>query len=143
MGDKEWLKIGWDPYDAAAGHGCSGPYIGDPAIMLYQYLSDAPVDELQRSILFNDYGRVDTFNWDIENGRYEVTVSIGWADTTHSRHRMVLEGQVIFDSFETSPAEPYKVGTVVVDSADGNVTLEAGQTDEYTMLNWMSIVPAT
>jgi hypothetical protein len=25
--------------------------------------------------------------------------------------------------------------------ADGNVTLEAGQTDEYTMLNWMKVVP--
>lgn len=142
VGDKEWLKIGWDPYVAAAGYGWSGPHIGDPAIMLYQYLPDAPVDELQRSIMFNDYGRVDTFNWDIENGRYEVSVSIGWADKTYSRHRVVLEGQVIFDSVETTPAEPYKIGTVVVDVADGNVTLEAGQTDEYTMLNWMSIAPA-
>jgi hypothetical protein len=25
--------------------------------------------------------------------------------------------------------------------SDGNVTIEAGQKDEYTMLNWMSIAP--
>jgi len=24
---------------------------------------------------------------------------------------------------------------------DGNLTLEVGQKDEYTMLNWLSIVP--
>ena len=26
--------------------------------------------ELERSIIYDDYGRTDTFNWDIENGRY-------------------------------------------------------------------------
>jgi len=29
-----------------------------------------------------------------------------------------------------------------VDVTDGNVTLETGQVNEYTMLNWMSIEPA-
>jgi hypothetical protein len=138
----DWSKIGWDAYDAERGYGWSGPHIGDASIMLYQYLPDAPVDELQRSIIYNDYGRTDTFNWDIENGSYTVTVSIGWADKTYSRQRVIVEGQPLFDDVETNPAEPYKVASVTVDVADGNVTLEAGQTDEYTMLNWMSIEPA-
>lgn len=136
-----WTKIGWSAYDAAKGWGWSGPHIGDAGIMLYQYLADAPVDELQRSVIYNDYGRTDTFNWDIENGRYEVTVSIGWHDREYPQHRVVVEGAPLFDSVATTPAEPYRVASVTVDVADGNVTLEAGQTDQYTMLNWMSIVP--
>jgi hypothetical protein len=138
----EWRKIGWEAYQQAAGYGWSGPFIGDGAIMLYQYLDGAPVDELQRSVIYNDYGRTDTFNWDIENGSYLVRVSIGFHDRTYSAQRVVVEGNVIFDSVETNPAEPYKVGEITVAVSDGNVTLEVGQQDEYTMLNWMSIEPA-
>ena len=32
--------------------------------------------------------------------------------------------------------------SIAVDVKDGNVTMEAGQFNEYTMLNWMSIEPA-
>ncbi len=96
---------------------------------------------LLRSIIYDDDGRTDTFHWDIENGRYEVTVSIGWFGRTYEKNLVVVEGQTVFDSEATTPAEPYKTASVTVDVADGNVTLEAGQFNEYTMLNWMSIVP--
>jgi hypothetical protein len=141
-GGHDWLKIGWDAYDAKKGFGWSGPYIGDPTIMKYQYLADAPVSEEQRSVIYDDYGRTDTFDWDIENGRYVVTVSIGWYDRTYSKNRVIVEGQPLFDDVETNPTTPYQVKSITVDVADGNVTIEAGQTNEYTMLNWLSIEPA-
>jgi len=139
---EEWLKIGWDAYDADAGFGGSGPYIGDPSIMLYQYLGGAAVDERSRSIIFNDYGRTDTFNWDIENGLYDITVQVGWHDKSYAGHRVVLEGDLVLDSVGTSATEPYLTASTTADVGDGNVTLEIGAQDEYTMLNWMSIVPA-
>jgi hypothetical protein len=71
----EWSKIGWEPYDAERGYGWSGENIGDASIMKYQYLGDAPVSDPQRSVIYDDWGRSDTFNWDIESGRYRVTVS--------------------------------------------------------------------
>jgi hypothetical protein len=138
----EWIKIGWEGYDMKKGYGWSGPYIGDKTIMLYQYLTDAPVDDLQRSIIYDDYGRTDTFNWDIENGKYTVTVSIGWYDHAYAQQVVTVEGQKLFDVVATTPAQPYRTGSVTVDVIDGNVTLEAGVSDQYTMLNWMSIVPA-
>ena len=55
----------------------------------------------------------------------------------------MVEGQVLYDDVETNPAEPYRVESVTVDVTDGNVTLEVGQTDEYTMLNWVKIEPAS
>jgi Domain of unknown function (DUF4091) len=137
-----WTKIGWEAYDAKQGYGWAGENIGDPKVMLYQYLADASVDDLQKSIIYDDYGRTDTFNWDIENGKYTVTVSIGWADKTYSKNKVIIEGQPLFDSVETNPGQPYLVKSITVDVADGNVTMEAGQKDEYTMLDWMSIEPA-
>jgi len=138
---QEWQKIGWEGYDTTKGFGWSGPYIGDSSIMRYQYLTDAPVDDLQRSVIYDDYGRRDTFNWDIENGQYEVTISIGWHGRTYSSQVVLVEGQTLFDQVATTPAEPYRIAPATVTVADGNVTLEVGSTDEYTMLNWMSIVP--
>jgi hypothetical protein len=109
--------------------------------MLYGYLPDAPVDELQRSVIYNDYGRTDTFNWDIANGKYTVTVSVGWYDRTYSQQVVTVEGQKLFSNIATTPAQPYQVASATVDVIDGNLTLEVGSTDQYTMLNWMSIVP--
>jgi hypothetical protein len=133
--------VGWEAYGVQQGYGWSGPYIGDASIMLYQYVADAPVDELQKSVIYDDYGRTDTFNWDIENGRYLVTVSIGWYDRAYSAQVVTIEGQKLFDSAATTPAEPYRVASVTVDVIDGNVTMEAGTFDQYTMLNWLSIEP--
>jgi hypothetical protein len=139
----EWTKVGWEAYDVKRGYGWSGPNIGSSSIMLYQYIADAPVDELQRSVIYDDYGRTDTFNWDIENGKYKVTVSIGWYDRTYSSQVVVIEGQKLFDTVATTPSQPYLVGSITVDVIDGNLTMEAGTFDQYTMLNWLSIEPAS
>jgi hypothetical protein len=136
-----WMKVGFSAYDPEEGLGWSGPYIGDPSIMLTQYLADAPVSELEKSVIYNDYGRTDTFTFDLEPGRYLVTVSIGWWDREYPRQRVVVEGQVLFDDAATTPAEPYLSAGLEVDVSDGNVTVEVGQQDEYTMLNWLSIEP--
>jgi len=137
----EWLKMGWDGYDAKKGYGWSGPYIGNSSVMLYGFITDAPVDDLQRSVIYNDYGRTDTFNWDIQNGKYSVSVSIGWYDRTYSQQVVTIEGQKLFDNATTTPVQPYRIAAVTVNVIDGNLTLEAGSTDQYTMLNWMSIEP--
>jgi hypothetical protein len=137
----EWLKIGWDAYDADAGYGWSGPYIGDPAIMLYQYLGGAAVSELERSIVYNDYGRTDTFSWDIESGLYRVEVGIGWDGKGYGKNRVIVEGEPLFDDEATTPETPYKRASVDVEIADGNLTVEVGQQDEYTMLNFLSVEP--
>ena len=92
----------WDPMIKKPGYGWFGPFIGNATIMKYAYAAAAP-NELQRSIIYNDYGRTDTFNWDIENGRYKVTVSIGWQGKTYAKNRVVVEGQVLFDNYATTP----------------------------------------
>jgi hypothetical protein len=41
----------------------------------------------------------------------------------------------------TTAAESNLVKAIDVTIADGNLTLEVGQMDLYTMLNWVSVVP--
>ena len=136
----EWIKVGWDAYDSKKGYGWVGPYIGNPTIMKTTFLGAGP-NVLQRSIIYNDYGRTDTFNWDLENGTYKVTVSVGWDGKTYSKHKVVVEGMPLYDSVATTPQMPYRTDSITVQVSDGNLTLEAGQTNEYTMLNWLSIEP--
>ena len=54
---QQWLKLGWSAYDAKLGYGWAGPNIGNPKIMLYQYVAGAP-NELQASVMYDDYGRM-------------------------------------------------------------------------------------
>src|SRR5690606_13777271 len=75
---KTWMKIGWTPYDAKAGFGWSGPNIGKSEIMLHRFFADGAGDVLQKSVIYDDYGNTDTLTFDVENGAYTVTVSIGW-----------------------------------------------------------------
>src|SRR5262249_15707387 len=106
----------------------------------YQYRPGAP-DVLQASIIYNDYGRTDTFNWDLENGKYKITVSIGWDGGNYPKNKVIIEGMPLFDNVATTPPHPYKLSSIIGNVSDGNLTMEAGQQDEYTMLNWMSIEP--
>jgi hypothetical protein len=55
--------------------------------------------------------------------------------------RPKVEGKKLFDMVATTPAQPYRTASVTVDVSDGNVTIEAGTVNQYTMLNWMSIEP--
>jgi hypothetical protein len=137
-----WEKIGWEAYDKTKGYGWSGPNIGNATIMLYAYQGDATGNELQKSVIYDDYGRTDTFNFDIENGKYDVTVGIGWNNGNYPKNLVVIEGQKLFDNVAITPAAPYFEKSVTVDVSDGNVTMEVGQFNEYTMLNYMMIEPS-
>lgn len=134
-----WTKIGWEAYDAKVGHGWTGPHIGEPAVMLYKYFPNAMVNELQKSVIYDDYVNVDTFNWDLANGSYKVTVSIGFDKGTYPKNKVVIEGKTLFEGVAITPEAPYVVKSIEVDVTDGNLTMEVGEKGEYTMLNWMSI----
>ncbi len=64
-----------------------------------------------------------------------------FAPSPKMREQMPV-GSLSLSNVETNPTTPYRVASLTVDVQDGNVTLEVGQQDEYTMLNWMSIEPA-
>ena len=131
---KEYMKIGWTPYDKTLGYG----WYGDMAHVEYQYLSDGP-DELRKSVIYDDWGREKTFEFDLPNGIYNVTVSVGWQGKTYKRNKIAIEG---VDFVNDEATDPYIVRTKPVTISDNKLTMEMGIFDEYTMLNYLDIEAA-
>jgi len=133
VNDKSYMKIGWDEYSEAAGYG----WYGDSAHVMYAYQSGP--NELQKSILYDDWGRQHTFEFDLPSGTYNVTVSVGWYGRTYSHHKIDIEGVAFVDDEATTTEAPYIVRTKQIRIDDNKLTMNMGIFDEYTMLNYMDI----
>lgn len=120
------MKIGWQPYSTALGYGWYGDFT--QAVTAYDPSGPNP---LQGSILYDDFGRIKTFEFDLPNGTYDVTVSVGWPDRTDLHTKVVIEG-IPFVSDEAS--SPFLVRTFPVTVNDHKLSLEMGVTGEYTLL---------
>ncbi|XCN74469.1 MAG: DUF4091 domain-containing protein [Candidatus Electrothrix aestuarii] len=131
---KEYMKIGWNTYDAGLGYG----WYGDMDHVMYRYISNGP-DELRKSIIYDDWGRQKTFEFDLPNGSYTVTASVGWQDKTYSRQYISIEGVNFINDEATTPAVPYLVRSHEVTVSDNKLTMAMGIFDEYTMLNYLDI----
>jgi hypothetical protein len=136
VGENTYMKIGWNEYEAdpSLGYG----WYGDMAHVMYEYLDSGP-NVLQRSILYDDWGRQKVFEFDLPNGPYSVTVSVGWQGRTYSHHKIDIEGISFVDNEATTPASPYIVRTKPVTITDNKLTMAMGIFDEYTMLNYLDI----
>ncbi|MCP4295507.1 MAG: DUF4091 domain-containing protein, partial [Proteobacteria bacterium] len=107
------FKIGWSTYNLSEGYG----WYGDMAHVMYKYASAGP-NELQMSILYDDWGRVKTFDFDLPNGTYDVTVSVGWPGKSYSRHKIDIEGIPFVDDEKTTSSAPFLVRTKKVTISD-------------------------
>lgn len=130
---KTYLKIGWNPYDKTLGYG----WYGDMAHVMYRYLSDVS-DPLKASILYDDWGREKTFEFDLPNGDYQVTVSCGWQGKTYKHNKIFIEGSAFMDD---ESIKDYVKRTKPITIKDNKLTMEMGIFDEYTMLNYLNIEP--
>ncbi len=126
------MKIGWQPYGTALGYG----WYGDFTQAFYAYVPSGP-NPLQRSILYDDFGRIKTFEFDLPNGTYDVTVSVGWPGRTYPHNKVVIEGMPFVNDEASSP---FLVRTLPVTVNDHKLSLEMGVAGEYTMLNYLDIV---
>ncbi|MCP4699757.1 MAG: DUF4091 domain-containing protein [Gammaproteobacteria bacterium] len=128
---KEYMKIGWNDYDENLGYG----WFGDMVHVVYRYISGAP-NELQNSIIYDDWGREKTFEFDLPNGTYNVTVSVGWQGKQYAHNQVDIEG-IAFVTDEAG--DPYLIRTHPVTISDNKLTLVMGIFDKYTMLNYLDI----
>jgi len=128
---KTYEKIGFNPYDKVLGYG----FYGDLTHIMYQY-NDSESDVLKASVIFDDWGREKTFEYDLPNGKYNVTVSCCWYNKSYKRNKIVIESINFINDEETNP---YLVRTKEVEIKDNKLTMEMGIFDEYTMLNYLEI----
>ncbi|WP_052056010.1 hypothetical protein [Myxosarcina sp. GI1] len=87
-------------------------------------------------------GRVaGAWEYALDNGTYEVTVSVGDAAATNSTHQINVEGVALIDSFVPEVEEAFQVGTATVDVSDGKLTVDA-LGGENTKINYIEIASA-
>lgn len=143
-----YQKIGWDPYDASKGYGWSGENIKNPAIALYGY-DEAGSSEIERSYVYDDYGRDNLFEFALAPGRYRVTVGAGRPARAYPNdpHTVIIEGTRVIDDEPTSDAARVFRRSVDLDISDGSLSLVAGgrsaRTGDYayTFLQFLDIEP--
>ena len=135
---KTYLKIGPSDYNQTAGFGWYSP---PDAHWLTAWLSSGP-NVLQRSVLYSDWGRPATWEFDLPNGEYNVTLSVGWQGGNYPHQKVDIEGVSFVNDEGTTPAASYLVRTKPVYVADHKLTLSMGIFNEYTMLNYLDIVAA-
>ncbi|MBK6998569.1 MAG: DUF4091 domain-containing protein [Rhodoferax sp.] len=131
---KDYYQIGTDAYDAAAGYGWYAP----PDVHWSStWLANGP-NPLQRSIIYSDYGRRATFEFDLPNGTYTVNASVGWQGRNYLHNYLDIEG---INFVNDEPAVPYLVRSREVVVQDGKLTVVMGipANNEYTMLNYLEI----
>ena len=135
---KTYLKIGSTDYSTSAGYGW---YSSPDAHWMTTYLSSGP-NVLQRSVLYSDWGRPATFEFDLPNGQYNVTVSVGWQGRGYAHQKIEIEGVSFVNDEATTTAAPYLVRTHTLTVTDNKLTMAMGLFDEYTMLNYLDIEAA-
>ncbi|HNT74157.1 MAG TPA: DUF4091 domain-containing protein [Anaerolineae bacterium] len=130
-----YMKIGGADYNSVAGYGWYAP---NEVHWMTTYLGSGP-NVLQRSVLYSDWGRPSTFEFDLPNGSYNVTVSVGWQGRTYSHNYIEIEETVFVNN---EAASPYLVRTRQIAITDNKLTMSMGLFDEYTMLNYLDIEAA-
>ena len=138
INDKTYMKIGWTQYNETDGYG----WFGDLAHVNYQYLTSGP-NELQKSIIYDDYGNLKTFEFDLPNGTYAVAVSTGYYGRGYPHQKIKIEGVDFINDEATTISDPYLVRTNNITVSDYKLSMEMGIPDEYTMLNYMDIESVT
>lgn len=134
INDKTYIKIGWTQYNETDGYG----WFGDLTHANYQYLTSGP-NELQKSIIYDDYGNLKTFEFDLPNGTYAVTVSAGYYGRGYPHQKINIEGVDFINDEATTISDPYLVRTKNITVSDYKLSMEMGISNEYTMLNYIDI----
>ncbi len=96
----------------------------------------------QCTYIYDDFGRTNLFNWGIENGAYDVTVTFGQPGRAVNTdvNSIYVEGVQFWDAPLPSTAAQTVTKTVTVQ--DCMLTLQFGVFNMYTFLSSLSIVPA-
>ncbi len=142
-------KVGWSAFDAAAGLGWYGEFVGNLDITRTGYDDVAGVPEALKSYVYDDYGRENLFEFSLENGRYRVTVGAGRPARAYpdDPHRVMVEGTWIIEDEPTTDAARTFERTCDVTLTDGSLSLVMGGrsalTGEfaYTFLSYLLIEP--
>ncbi len=123
----EYLKVGWEAWADDAGLGWFGENVGSNIVM-FGYESSDGFDELERSYVYDDFGRKNLFEFALESGRYRVTIGAGNPRRGYAGdpHNVTVEGVPLIVEHVTTDSDPTVAETAEVDLTDGKLSIEMG-----------------
>ncbi len=87
-------------------------------------------------------GAVATWQLDVPNGSYVVSLASGDASWAQGPHRVVLEGQVVVNGVSTAANEYVTITDWPVTVNDGQLTIQLGGTSGTSFLNYVTVTAA-
>lgn len=135
--NKSYFAIGADAYDEEKGFGWYGNIINQPGERRDPWGNET--DERKRTYVYDDWGRVNTFEFAVPNGEYSVSVCVGTPRKTYEHHNVTIEGIDFVNDAATDSS--FILRTQLLTVSDNSLTIEIGLTgeSEYTMLNYLHI----
>ncbi|KAJ6228853.1 zinc finger protein constans-like [Anaeramoeba flamelloides] len=145
---KTWIKQGWTEYDPDEGIGMLSENIDNSIIQYGSSSSGSNV--LENSFVYDDYGRIGIFYFDIEPGKYTISVSVGFPGKGYANdpHNVRICGVVVVDDVITTTSNSIIKKSLEVDVYDGRISVTFGGYSElqenysYTFLQYVTIEPA-
>jgi hypothetical protein len=123
-----WEKAGWAPWDASRRLGFVGEHVADPGIAKTGYDAVDGVSELQRSYVYDDFGRPALFELGLAPGRYRVRAGLGRPARGYpgDPHNLSLEGAPVVVDHITTDAAPTFIYEGEVEVLDGRLSVGFG-----------------
>ncbi len=137
-GNDYTYKIGAEAYSLATGYGWR--YAEDGAIMTdWDEWTNGNPTGLWGSIIYDYNGRHNTFEFDLPNGTYNVTVASGYRGGSSSdEQKIIIDGVTFFDG-EVTAQGGYLTATNQVVVNNKKLSLEMGQFEKTPYINFMKI----
>jgi len=141
---KTYMKIGWAAFNEDNGYGWSGYAVNNPAQARYGYDDTNGYSETEKSYLYDDYGKTNSFEFCLDNGQYRVTASVGRPSRGYSDLSFLsVEGTVMVNNEPTTNSDPLIKRTVTVQLNDCCLTFVMGPAeggpDAYTFMEYLDI----
>jgi len=148
---KTWMQVDWKASGGAWLDYVAGvaPYYGWIRDSANQQLSTYRLDPanysvLERSYVYDDYGRTNVFQFELESGRYLVTVGVGKPGGSSDPHNLRVEDQVLVNDEVLTDIQ---ARAIEIQLTDGRLTLTFGGRSastgnwSYTFLAYMKVEP--
>lgn len=135
-----YMKIGNALYNQVNGYGWQRS-ADVPASNFYQHYDpwfDVQPTALLRSSIIDDWGRDHVFEFDLPNGKYLVTVGVGYRGGSR-KHTIRIEDTPIITNETTNSSAIIRSASVTV--KDKRLTLVMGMYDQTGHINFLNIEP--
>jgi hypothetical protein len=141
---KTYMKVVLEVYNTTNFYGWSGSAVGNSSRTKSGYIDASEFSEIEKSYIYDDYGHISTFTFDLENGDYNITVGVGRPNkNTGDATNVTIEGVKFYDAEKNIPSSEAKTQKITI--TDGTLTLTMGvilnSQGQYTFLSYLKIIP--